>query len=325
MASLVREDPRRSALGVLGKYGTIFGLVAMAIGFSLARPAAFPTQTNLSNIVNQVALTAIIAAGLTLALIVGEFDLSIGYQSSFAGVLVVGLLVNQHLPLVLAIASALAIGCVVGLINGVIVTKLGVNALITTLGTGTLVVGVNYAYSGSIPIALGLRPEFLQISLGQTLGIPNPIIAMAIVLGLLWVVVNQTDLGQQMQAVGGNSEAARLSGIRVDRIKIIAFVLSGVCAAVTGVLLSSRLGSAQITAGDGYLLDAFAAAFLGSAALRDGEFHIVGTLIGVLTVGVGFNGLAIIGAPTYIQFFFKGALLIIAVALSTVARRYADR
>lgn len=325
MAAMAREDRLRPALGVLGKYGTILGLVAMALGFSLVRPAAFATQSNLSNIVNQVALTAIIASGLTLALIVGEFDLSIGYQASLAGVLVVGLMVNQHLPPPIAIVAALAIGAAVGSINGLIVTKLGVNALITTLGTGTLVVGVNYAYSGSIPIALGLRPEFLQISLGQTFGIPNPIIAMILVLGLLWVLVNQTDIGQRMQAVGGNPEAARLSGIRVDQIKIIAFVLSGLCAAATGVLLSSRLGSAQITAGDGYLLDAFAAAFLGSAALRDGEFHILGTLIGVLTVGVGFNGLAIIGAPSYIQFFFKGALLIVAVALSTVARRYAEK
>ncbi len=311
-----------TALALLGKYGTIAGLVLMIGVFSAVSPELFPTRSNLVNILSQISLTAIIAGGLTLPLVVGEFDLSIGSMASLAGVLATGFLVNQHLPLLVAVVAVVLVGALGGLINGLIVTKAGVNALIATLGSGTILTGINYAYSSGRPIALGLPEEFLQISQGSVLGISNTILIMVVVLALLWLLLNQTDVGQQLQAAGGNAEAARLSGIRVDRAKIMAFAVSGTCAALTGLLLASRIGSGQITAGEGYTLDAFAAGFLGSAALRDGEFHVLGTLIGVLTVGVGFNGLAIFGVPTFYQFIFKGGLLIVAVALSTVARRY---
>jgi len=194
--------------------------------------------------------------------------------------------------------------------------------VIATLGVGTALVGLGFAYS-SFPIASGVPAEFVAIALGKPiLGIPNPIFIMLVVLSILWVILNKTDLGQKMQAVGGNIEAARLSGIRVDRVKMFAFATAGVCAAITGTLLSSLLGSGTLAAADGYLLDAFAAVFLGSATLRDGEFHILGTLIGVLIIAVGFNGLSIFGAPTFFQPIFKGAILVLAVGLSTLARRY---
>ena len=148
---------------------------------------------------------------------------------------------------------------------------------------------------------------------------------MLVLLVVLWTVLNKTDIGQAMQAVGSNIEAARLSGIRVDRIKMFAFATSGFCAALTGILLSSLLGSGTLAAADGYLLDAFAAVFLGSATLREGQFHIVGTLVGVLVLAVGFNGLSIFGAPTFFQPIFKGGVLIVAVGLSALARRYAAK
>lgn len=313
---------RERAWSFAGKYGTIVVLLAMVVGFSITAPDAFPQQQNLVNVLSQMSLTAIIAGGLTFVLVVDEFDLSIGYQASLAGVMVVGLMTNQYIPQPIAIAIVLMVGTLVGFFNGFIVTKLGVNAMIATLGTGTIVVGINYFYAGGIPITLAHASGFVQLSLGKDiLGIPNPIIFMVVVLSFLWVILNQTAIGQNMKAVGGNPEAAALSGISVDRTKIMAFMLSGFFAALTGVLLASRIGSGQVTAGDGYMLDAFAAVFLGSAALLDGVFHIIGTFIGVLTVGVGFNGLAIYGAPTFFQFLFKGTLLIVAVALSTVGRR----
>jgi ribose transport system permease protein len=227
------------------------------------------------------------------------------------------------MPIPLAIVLGVAAGLAAGIVNGLLVTQLGVNALIATLGTGTVIVGLNYAYTNGVPITLVGNAGFLDLALGKFAGIPNPIIFMVVAVGLLWLLLNRTVLGQQMQAVGGNHEAARLSGVRVERVRIWAFVIAGITAAVGGVLLSSRVGSGQLTAGDGYQLNSFAAVFLGSAALRDGEFHILGTLIGVMTVGFGFNGLAILGAPTFFQYIFSGGLLIVAVALSTVARRYA--
>lgn len=313
---------KRRALQLLSRYGTLTGLLVMVVVFSAAAPESFPTVGNLINILNQSALTAIIAGGLTVALVVGEFDLSIGYAASLAGVLVTGLLVRQGLPIGVAVAAVLIVGALIGAVNGLLVTKARVNAVIATLGVGTILIGISFGYTAGAPISEGVPAGFIALSLGSFLGLPLPIWITAAVLGFLWVVLNRTDLGQRIQAVGGNPEAARLSGISVDRTKIIAFVVAGACAALTGILLASLLGSGTASAADSYLLDAFAAVFLGSATLRDGEFHILGTLIGVIIINTGFNGLSIFGADTFYQFVFKGGILVLAVALSTVARRY---
>lgn len=316
-------DWKRLGLIFLSRYGTIFGLVLMLIFFSIMAPNTFPSRANILNILSAASLTAIIASGLTYTLVVGEFDLSVGYVASFVGLIVVGLMSYQGLPIWLSIPLALAIGVGLGLVNGTMVTKVRINAVIATLGLGTILTGVGFTYS-AFPIATGIPRSFTNISLGRVLfGIPNPVFFMLAVLVVLWVILNKTDIGQKMQAVGSNIDAARLSGIRVDRIKMFAFATSGFCAALTGTLLSSLLGSGTLGVGDGYLLDAFAAVFLGSATLKEGEFHIVGTLVGVLILAVGFNGLAILGAPTHYQPIFKGGILILAVGMSTLARRYA--
>lgn len=313
---------QRLLLG-MARYGTVVGLVVMIVIFSVARPEIFPTFTNFRNIINQAALAAIISGGLTVALIVDEMDLSIGFHGSLAGVLVTGFIVRLGMPIPVAIAAVLAIGVVIGVINGLIVTKAQVNAVIGTLGLGTVLTGLTFAYTAGSPISSGVPTGFTDIALGQTLGLPNNIWIMALVATALWVLINRTDLGQHLQAVGGNAEAARLSGIHVDRIKILAFAIAGAAAALTGILLASVLGSGTSSAADSYLLDAFAATFLGSATLRNGEFHIVGTLIGVLFIAIGFNGLALLGAATFWQNIFKGGVLVVAVSMSTVARRWA--
>jgi ribose transport system permease protein len=316
-------DWKRIGLVFLSRYGTIFGLLLMFVFFSIMAPNTFFSRANFLNILSQASLTAIIAAGLTYALVVGEFDLSIGFVASFIGLIVVGFMSYQGLPIWLSIAAALAVGIGLGLINGALVTKVRINAVIATLGVGTMLTGIGFSYS-AFPIATGIPRTFTNISLGRLVfGIPNPVFFMAAILLILWVILNRTDIGQKMQAVGANIEAARLSGIRVDRIKLFAFGTAGLCAAITGTLLSSLLGSGTLGVGDGYLLDAFAAVFLGSATLREGQFHIVGTFIGVLILAVGFNGLAIMGAPTNYQPIFKGGILILAVGMSALARRYA--
>lgn len=319
---LANHPSRRIALIIVSKYGT---LIAMAIliaifGFSVPNGAFF-TGNNLLSIVNQSALTAIIACGLTLVLVVGEMDLSIGYGASLAGVLVTGLMANQGLPIPLAILVTLGIGAIIGSINGLLVTKAGVNAVVATLGVGTVLIGLSFGYTSGSPI-ISVPTQFTYITLSKLAGIQNPIWIMVIVLAVLWVILNRTPLGQRMQAVGANKNAARLAGVRTDRAKIAAFVIAGIGAALTGILLASLLGSGTVSAGDGYLLDSFAAVFLGAATLRDGEFHIIGTLVGVLVVNIGFNGLSLLGTPTFWQFVFKGGILVLAVALSTIARRY---
>ncbi|HLH68677.1 MAG TPA: ABC transporter permease [Candidatus Dormibacteraeota bacterium] len=306
-----------------GTYGTLIVLVGMVVVFWVASPSAFGTLENFRNILADMAPGAVIAAGLTMVLVAGDFDLSVGYQASFAGVLVVGLLARQHYPIPVAILTVLGLGVVFGIVNGLIVTKLGVNAFIATLGTGTLIIGLNYAYSGGVPIQLSSGRGLTRIGLGSLAGVPYPILIMVGVLLVLWVLLNLTTLGQHMKATGNNIDVARRLGVRVDGARITAFVLAGVCATGTGIMLSAILGNGDTTAGDVYLLQSYAAAFLGSAALRDGEFHILGTAVGILTVAVGYNGLAILGAPTFAQYAFAGGLLVVAVALSTLSRRYA--
>lgn len=313
----------KTLLGYLSKYGTLMAMGIMVVFFSIAVPdGAFLNIDNIINIVDQSALTAIIAAGITIVLVVGEFDLSVGYVASLAGVLVTGLMSRNHFGVALAIAITVAVGAGIGFINGVVVTKARVNAVVATLGIGTMVVGLSFGYTAGSPI-IEVPDAFINLTLGKTLGLPNSIWFMALVLLVLWVTLNRTPLGQRMQAVGGNLNAARLAGIRTDRTKIAAFMIAGLTAALTGILLSSLLGSGTVSAADSYLMDSFAAVFLGSATLRDGEFHIVGTLIGVLIVNVGFNGLSQMGTPVFWQFIFKGGILVMAVALSTIARRYA--
>jgi ribose transport system permease protein len=315
----------RIGLAIFARYATIIGLALMIVIFSILSPDAFPTLNNFVNVLNQASLATIIAGGLTLAVVVGELDLSIGYAASLHGVLVTGLIVHDKLPIALAIVIVLALGALIGMVNGLIVTKLRVNSVIATLGVGTIIVGLAFAYSSGAPIVAGVPEGFLQLSLGRSLfGIPNPIIIMAVVVVGLWVLVERTAIGQEIQAVGGNPIAARLAGINVDRIKILGFVISAVCAALTGALLASRLGSGTTNAADSYLLTAFAAVFLGSATLRDGEFHVLGTFIGTLIIVFGFNGLNIFGAPTFSQYVFQGTILVVAVALSSLGRMLAE-
>jgi ribose transport system permease protein len=315
----------RICLAIFARYATIIGLALMIVIFSILSPDAFPTLNNFVNVLNQASLATIIAGGLTLAVVVGELDLSIGYAASLHGVLVTGLIVHDKLPVALAIVIVLALGALIGVVNGLIVTKLRVNSVIATLGVGTIIVGLAFAYSSGVPIVAGVPEGFLQLSLGRWLfGIPNPIIIMAVVVVGLWVLVERTAIGQEIQAVGGNPIAARLAGISVDRIKILGFVISAVCAALTGALLASRLGSGTTNAADSYLLTAFAAVFLGSATLRDGEFHVLGTFIGTLIIVFGFNGLNIFGAPTFSQYVFQGTILVVAVALSSLGRMLAE-
>ncbi len=305
----------------VGKYGALIVLALLIVAFTIISPQYFLTWGNIVQIFNQSALAAIIACGLTLVLATNQFDLSVGNTASLAGVTVAILMING-VPIAIAIALALLIGVVIGLLNSLLVTRLGVNALVATLGVGSVAVGVNYFITGGAAQPFGsVVPEFSLISVGNWLGVPRNVYYMVFIVTVLWVLLNRTDLGRNIQAVGGNAEASRLAGVGVKGVTTAAFVVCSVCAATTGILLASVVGSGQPTGGDGYTLAAFAAAFLGTAVLREGQFHILGTLVGVVTVSVGFNGLALAGVPSYAQFLFQGILLIAAVSFSTVARQ----
>lgn len=313
-------EGRHRVLSFFARYGTLLVLAAMIVAFGIASPDAFLTERNLVNVLNQSALLAIVAGGLTLVLVAGQFDLSFGNVLGLTGILAVGLMERSGAPMPLAIALALVGAAVVGLANGLLVSGLGVNPIVATLATSTIVLGINFWYSNGAPINLTGGP-YTGIARGDLLGIPMPIIIELAFLAILWVVLNRTVFGHHAQAVGANPIAARLAGVNVARVTIIAFVIGAVAAGIAGIVLSARIGSAQVTAGDGYLLGAFAACFLGASVLRDGEFHIVGTFVGVLIVTVATNGFAILGAPSFAQYIVQGVILAGAVALSTTSRR----
>ena len=312
-------------IDLVARFGAIGVLIVMTITFSIVAPDTFATKSNLINILDQSSLTAIVAMGLTYTLVTGQFDLSIGYSASLGAIITVWTMTHWGLSLGLAAATAVAVGILIGLANGMIVTRLRVNALVATLGTGTILYGICFVISRGLPISPPDPTSLINLTLGDLFGVPYPVYVLAIAAILAWIILNRTELGLAMQAVGGNPEAARLSGIHLNRTIIFSFVVAGICAAGTGVLLAGLAGSATVDGGVGYLLPAFSAAFFGSAVLRDGQFHIVGTLLGVLTVQVGFTGLAILGYATYYQYLFQGALLIFAVGIGTYARARSER
>jgi ribose transport system permease protein len=320
MAAVGRPIGQRVALFV-GKYGALLVLAILVIIFTAMSPEYFLTPNNLLQILNQSALVAIASCGLTLVLATDQFDLSIGNTASLAGITLSWLLMQGQSIAVAVIVSVL-LGAAIGFINAFLVTKLGVNALVATLGVGSVAVGINYFISGGAAQPYGARvPEFVQISVGTWFGIPRNVYYMIFVVAIMWVLLNRTDLGRNMRAVGGNAEAARLSGVSVNGVTSAAFVICAVCAAITGILLSAVVGSGQPTGGDGYTMQAFAASFLGTAVIREGQFHILGTVVGVIIVAAGFNGLALAGVDSFWQFLFQGVILLAAVSFSSFARK----
>jgi ribose transport system permease protein len=306
----------------VGKYGALVVLGILFVYFALTAKY-FLTWSNVGEIFNEAALSCIISVGLTVVLIANQFDLSIGYTASLAGI-VCAVLLMDGVPAPLAILAAIAVGGITGLINAFLVTRVHVNALVATLGVGSAAVGVNYFISGGAQQVFSIVvPNFTQISIGDWLGVPKDVYYMVAVSAIAWIVINRTVLGRNLQAVGGNAEAARLAGVNVQRVTSIAFVICGLCAALTGVVLCTIVGSGQVTGGDGFTMEAFAAGFLGSAVLREGQFHILGTFVGVIIVALGFDGLTLVGVPSYVQYLFSGILLIAAVSVSSLARQVA--
>ena len=309
-------------VGFFGKYGTLVVLAAMVVLFTALLGSDFLSIDNFRNILVQSTIGVVIALGLTVVLMVGEFDLSVGYVASLAGVLTAALYSGSGGHKVLMVAAVIGVGALVGLVNGLVVTKLGVNALVGTLGVGSLVVGINFIVTEGTPQSLDdSGQDLLNIYLKSIGPVPWAVVVLVATSVVLWLVLNRTTFGLEVQAVGGNRAAAELSGIRVHRVVMAAFIIGGSLAALGGLLITANVGSGQSGGGDGYLLSSFAAAFLGSAALRNGEFHVAGTVIGVLTVAVGINGMAIYGVTASAAYIFQGVLLIGAVGMSTAARR----
>ena len=275
----------------------------------------FLTTANIFNVLRQVSISALIAFGMTFIILTGGIDLSVGSTLALTGAVAASLLSSGYDP-ILAIFIALLLGAILGAFNGLIITKGKVAPFIATLATMTMYRGATLVYTDGKPVSgLGDALSFQMLGKGYFLGIPVPVVTMAIAFAVLYFILHKTTFGRRIYSVGGNEEASRLSGISVDRVKIAAYSITGFLAALSALILTSRLNSAQPTAGTSYELDAIAAVVLGGTSLNGGKGWIFGTLVGALIIGVLNNGMNLIGISSFFQQVVKGAVILIAVLL----------
>lgn len=295
------------------RYSTLIVLGLMFLGFSLFVDR-FLTFFNLANILQQISILGIVGAGLTFGFAAKEIDLSVGFTVGLGGILTPLLLINGY-PIAAAFAIAIGAGLLVGLVNGVLVTKIGIPSLIATLAVGSILLGINFLTTGGRAIYGGLPEAYTWLGQGRVYGIPVLAFFMLAAVGIAWFAMERTVFGRYIYAVGGNKKAAELSGIRVDYYRIAALVLVSVFAVIAGLLLAARLGSGQPNVGERFLLDGLATVFIGMTMFRPGTATIIGTFCGALFVGVINNGLNLMGMDTFIQNIVKGVIILVAVAV----------
>lgn len=294
------------------RFQAVLALVLLGVVLSVLTDR-FLEISNLMNVARQASINAIIAAGATLVILSGEIDLSPGSVLALSGAISAGL-VSSGLNPFLGILSGLGLGTVAGLVNGLLVTRFRIPSFIATLGMMTAARGLTLVYTGGRPVTV-MDQTFAFAGDGYLGPIPMPIIIMAVVFVAGYVLLNYTLLGRYIYAVGSNEEATRLSGIDSSKIKLIAFAIAGLTAALSGIVVTGRIYSAQPTAGVGYELDAIAAVVLGGTSLSGGQGSIVGTLIGALIISVLSNGLNLLDVSSFYQQVVKGLVIVLAVLL----------
>jgi len=308
------------AKATLQRLGPLIALVIMSVALATLS-TDFLTVSNLLNVLRQVSINALIAFGMTFVILLAGIDLSVGSVLALSAALMAGLMGGGMNP-VAATIVALAAGAAMGLVNGLIVTKGKVAPFIATLGTMTLYRGWTMVYTNGSPMT-GFNSNFINmLGSGYVLGIvPIPVVITLIVFGALWFVLKKTVFGRHVYAVGGNPEASKLSGVKVDRVQLWVYSLSGLMAALAGAILTSRLNSAQPTAGAGYELDAIAAVVIGGTSLAGGRGWLIGTLIGAVLLGVLNNGLNLLSVSSFYQQVIKGIIILLAVLIDRAGKK----
>lgn len=302
----------------LAQYGIYLALFLLVLFFSVASDV-FLTSANLLNVLRQVSIIGICAVGLTFVLLTGGIDLSVGSVIGVSG-MTCATLVAMGFPVLIAVGAALAFGLLAGLLAGVIINEAGIPPLITTLGLMTSFRGVSYIIGGGLPV-YGVPDGLKALGQGYVLGIPVPVILMAATLVVGHVVLTHTRFGREVYGVGGNEEAARLSGVSVKRLKYKVYALSGTLAAFAGIVLMARVNSGQPKGGEGYELDIITAVVLGGVSIFGGVGRLSGVLAGVLIMGVLANGMILLNINEYVQWVVKGTVLLAAVSLDQFIHR----
>jgi ribose transport system permease protein len=315
---------------LLRRYGTLIGFALIIAFFWVNLPETFMTARNWLNISQQLSMLMVVAAGMTIVMVMGDFDLSVGSAASLAGI-IAGVMFAAGYPVWMAVGAALLIGLAGGAFNGALVSVVGILPFVATLATLTMFSGAAFVVSGGKTISgKAIPPEFSNFAReglplgeigGTALMLPNLTIVAIIAVFAVWVLLEQTTFGRRLYAIGGNIEAAYLSGVAVRRLKLIAFSLTGLSAAGAGIMYASRVASANPTQGSGLMLNAIAAVFLGMTMSEQGEPRILATVIGVLIIGVLDNGLTQMSVDSYIRQILVGGIIVLAVAASSITKR----
>jgi ribose transport system permease protein len=302
------------------RYAGVLALAIFVIGFSILLPTTFFTLGNFRTIVSSQAVLMILALGLTLPLITGEFDLSIGSMLGCGAVLTAFFTGDLGLPLLLVVVSTLLVGVIAGAVNGFFVVRIGINAFIATLGTATILTGLTLAVSGG-QILNTVSPGLSDFVQHRVFGLTVPVYIAFALAFLLWYVYEHTPVGRHLFFVGEGREAARLVGLGVNRLRFAAFVASGAISAGAGVLTAGQLGAADPSVGPSFLLPAYAAAFLGAATIKPGRFNAWGTVVALYLLVTGVTGLELLGTSSWVQEMFNGAALLVAVTFARFVAR----
>lgn len=298
------------------KYGMLISFFALSILISFLTPN-FLSWRNMINMMRQSSIIGIMAIGTTFVILSGEIDISVGSTLALTAAIVLG--VQRSVAWPFAVVAAIFTGALIGAFNGLFASRIKVVGIITTLGSMTIVRGLTYIYTGGYPI-LGSSEAFQFIGSGMVGGIPMPVIVFIVLVALWQFILSKTPLGRYICAVGGNKEAARLSGVAVDRYHALAFVIGGAMAAVSGIVYASRLNSATPLAGQGYELDAIASAVIGGTSVTGGEGSVVGTMIGVLLLTVINNMFNLLGVQVHVQYLVKGVIILTVVGIDSYSR-----
>lgn len=311
MAQLSITPTNRATLQKLGPF---IALLVIAVGLSIVSHN-FLTVDNLLNVMRQASINALIAFGMTLVILLGGIDLSAGSVLALSSVIIASLL-TSGMPAGLATLAGLVAGGLMGLVNGLVISKGKVAPFIATLGSMTVLRGLALVLSNGSPLS-SFNSDFFSLLGGGYVArlVPIPVVLMLVMFAIFWLLLRKTVFGRHIYATGGNAESAKLSGVKVDRIQLYVYTISGVMAALAGVVLTSRLNSAQPTAGTGYELDAIAAVVLGGTSLTGGRGWIFGTLVGALLIGVLNNGLNLLDVSSFYQQVIKGGVILLAVLI----------
>jgi putative xylitol transport system permease protein len=283
----------------------------------------FLTGSNLRNVLRQTSINGLLAIGMTFVILTGGIDLSVGSVLAFGGMaasIFASSSVGAQYPLYVALPIGLAAGLGLGLVNGALVAFFRVPPFVVTLGMLSIARGLTLISSNGMPVSR-LSPEYIFVGQGMFLGVPVPVLILFGVFALAWIVLYRTPFGRYVYAVGGNEEAARISGVNARAVKFAVYGISGALAALGGIILSARTTAGLPQAGVAYELDAIAAVVIGGTSLAGGQGRLVGTLIGVLIIGVVNNGLDLLGVTAYYQLTLKGAIIVAAVLLDSLRRR----